>query len=111
MENRRVGLEVAVVADVDAAGVGGQIPRADEEDCNAGESPEEELHGKRGHEGLMGSAAFAGGPGEEESAHEADAGGEGDAEKRCDEAIFEARTGHEECTDRDPVKRQEAEEE
>jgi hypothetical protein len=37
-------LQVAVVADVDAAGVGGEVPGTEEEDGDGGEGPEEKLY-------------------------------------------------------------------
>lgn len=109
--NCRVGLEVAVVADVDAAGVGGEIPGAEEEDGDAGEGPEEKLHGEGGRDGLMRLAVCARRPGEEESAEERDAGGEGEAEKRGGEAILQAGAGDKEGADGDPVESHDAEEE
>ena len=111
MKNRRVGLEVAVVADVDAAGVGGEVPGAEEEDGEDGDGPEEKLHGDGGRDGLMGLAVRAGGPGEEETAEERDAGGEGETEKRGGEAVLQAGAGHKEGADRDPVESHDAEEE
>ena len=109
--NCRVGLEVAVVADVDAAGVGGEIPGAEEEDGDAGKGPEEKLHGECGRDVLMSLAVCAGRPREEESAEEGDTGGEGEAEKRGGEAILQAGAGDKEGADRDPVESHDAEEE
>ena len=106
-----VALQAAVVTDVDAAGVGGQVPGTEEEDGDSCDGPEEELHGEGGHQGLMGPAAIAGGPGEQKSAKEGSAGGKGQAEQCGDEAILQAGTGHKEGTDRDPVERHEADEE
>lgn len=68
------------MADVDAAGVGGQIPGTQEKHDDSGEGPKEELHGEGGQEQLMGLAVGAGGPGEQESAEEGDTGGEGETE-------------------------------
>ncbi len=59
----------------------------------------------------MGLSLRAGGPGEKESAEEGDAGGEGETQESGDETFLQARAGHEEGADRDPVERHEAKEE
>lgn len=41
-------LQVAIVADVDAAGIGGEVPGTEKKDGDSCEGPEEKLHGKGG---------------------------------------------------------------
>ena len=87
---QRVELQVAVVAYVDAAGVGGEVPGTEKEDGDSCEDPQEKLDRESGHEGLMELAARSRWPGEEESAQERDGGGECDAEESGDETFLEA---------------------
>ena len=59
----------------------------------------------------MGLVVCAGGPREEEAAEERGAGGEGQAEKRGEEAIFQAGAGDKEGADCDPLESHDTEEE
>ncbi len=103
-------MEVAVAGWVDAAGVRGEIPGADEEDSDGSEGPEEKLYGQSGDEGLVeGVLAGAGGPGEEKSAEEADTGSEGEAKDGEGEAVLPLGAGHKKGGHCDPVERRNAE--
>ncbi len=58
-------------------GSAGEVPGGQEEDGDAGGCPEEELDGEGGGQGLVGVGVAADGEGEDEAAHAADGGRDG----------------------------------
>ncbi|MGB9078858.1 MAG: hypothetical protein WCC26_18635, partial [Terracidiphilus sp.] len=103
-------LKVAVVAEESGARVGVEIPGAEEEDGDAGEGPEEELHGKGGNERLVASTGTTG-QGEEKSAGEAGTRGHAETKESDGEAFFETAAGNEKGAEGRPAEGEEAEEE
>lgn len=101
------GFRLAGASRVSADGV----PAQHKEGRDAGDGPQEEAHGQGRGERLARVGISAGGPGEQESAGKADAGGDGDAREGKHQTRLPWSGGLEEGAHRHRVQRDHAQEE